>query len=261
MRNVNQVRRHKCILAAALWFSFAVSSQACEPIIPFIKVVGGPGLLTRSWIILFLAVALKTLLFAVLQKHLSFIRASLLMFAGNVLTAFVGVLAAAMIGSGPIMLIGIFIVWGLSLIPARRLLTIVKHPCLGKFNAAGLAGSMSLALAASCLLFGISARFADTNQLMVYWVWKIIAVYLALAVSIILTAFWEEWVVWKFSSCPADYSGYVQPVIRANLVVLMCIMLFAAAVTLPKRLKSPNFLVKLGLNRYVSFEQKKPAQY
>ena len=82
------------------------------------------------------------------------------------------------------------------------------------------------------------------------------AIFTALIVSIVLTAFWEEWVVWKLSRSPVEFTGFIQPVIRANLVVLLCVMLFAAGIALPQRLKSPNFLVKLGLVHQTSLEAK-----
>ena len=62
-------------------------------------------------------------------------------------------------------------------------------------------------------------------------------------------AFWEEWVVWKCSSCPVDYAGFVCSVIRANLIVLLCVMAFAAAVALPQRLKSADFMKTAGAVR------------
>jgi len=227
--------------------AFTETARACEPILPFIKVVGGPGVLASSWIVLVAAVVIKSIIFSALQKKLSFVRASLFMVAGNVLTTFIGVIAAVLIGSGPFFVIGALIVWPLCVMPARRMLTVVNRPWLKRFTPTGLAGAMALALVVSCFFFAVSSFFVDSNQLVVYWICKLGAVYIALIVSILLTSFWEEWVIWKLSQCPTDYTGYVQPVIRANLVVLACVMLFAAGVMLPKRLKSPNFLVNLGL--------------
>lgn len=237
----------KIIFLVAVIFVFNETVHACEPIFPFIKIVGGPAMLVNSWIILLAVVAVKAVIFSVFQKRLSFIRASLLMLAGNVLTTFIGVIAAALIGSGPIWVIGALIVWPLCVMPARRVLATVKRPWLKRFTPASLAGMMAFALVVSCFLFAISSVFIDSNHLVVYWLWKLAAVYIALIVSIVLTAFWEEWVIWKLSRCPADYTGFVPPVIRANLVVLLCVMLFAAGVALPQRLKSHNFLVRLGL--------------
>lgn len=244
----------KFIFLAVAIFAFNETARGCEPILPFIKVVGGPAILVNSWIILLVVVALKAILFSFLQKRLSFTRASLFMFAGNVLTTIIGVIAAALIGSGPIWMIGTLIVWPLCVVPARRVLAVVKHPWLERFSAAGLAGVMALALLASCFLFAISTVFVDSNHLVIYWLWKLAAVYLALIVSILLTAFWEEWVIWKLSRCPVDYTGFVSPVLRANLFVLLCVMLFAAGFTLPQRLKSPNFLISLGWLHHPSLQ-------
>jgi hypothetical protein len=250
------VKLQKTVLLAAVFALFGGTAHACEPILPFITVVGGPGILIGSWVALLAAVILKSVIFSFLQKKLSFPRAFMLMVAGNILTTVVGFLVAALIGSGPIMFFGALIVWPLCILPAKRAIAAVNHPWLKRFTAGSLAAVMALALVASCFLFGISSLFADSNHLGVYWIWKLTAVYTALIVSIVLTAFWEEWVVWKLSRCPVEYTGYVQPVIRANLVILLCVMLFAAGVALPQRLKSHNFLVKLGLIPSISLEVK-----
>jgi len=204
-------------------------------------------MLTSSWIVLLAAVTLKAIIFSFSQKKLTVPNAFVLMVAGNILTTVIGVIVAALIGSGPIMFVGAFIVWPLCYLPAKRVLAVAKYPWLKKFSAGGWAALMAVALVVSCFLFGISSLFADSNHLTVYWIWKLAAVYTALVVSIALTSFWEEWVVWKLSRSPVEFTGYVKPVIRANLVVLLCVMLLAAGIALPQRLKSPNFLVRLGL--------------
>ena len=250
------MKLQNAFLSAVAVFAIGETANACEPILPFIKVVGGPGMLTSSWIVLLVAVTVKAIIFSSSQKKLSFPHAFVLMAAGNVLTTVIGVIVAALIGSGPIMIVGAFIVWPLCFLPAKRAIAAANFPLLKKFSAGGLAALMSFALVVSCFLFGISSLFADSNHLVVYWMWKFTAVYAALTVSIVLTAFWEEWVVWKLSRCPVGFTGYVKPVIRANLVVMLCVMLFAAGVALPQRLKSPNFLVKLGLVHRASLETK-----
>ena len=241
------MKLQKAFLGAVAAFAFGETANACEPILPFIKVVGGPGMLTSSWIVLLAAVTLKAIIFSFSQKKLTVPNAFVLMVAGNILTTVIGVIVAALIGSGPIMFVGAFIVWPLCYLPAKRVLAVAKYPWLKKFSAGGWAALMAVALVVSCFLFGISSLFADSNHLTVYWIWKLAAVYTALVVSIALTSFWEEWVVWKLSRSPVEFTGYVKPVIRANLVVLLCVMLLAAGIALPQRLKSPNFLVRLGL--------------
>ena len=232
-------------LIGVLGFVSPTNAQACEPILPFIKVVGGPGMLTSSWLVLTAAIFAKTLIFAISQSELSRARAAAYMFTGNVLTTGVGVIAAAMIGSGPIMFVGVFLVWGLSVLHARRLLLTSKIRGLKHFAPSGLAAVMSLGLALSCVFFALSTEFADSKSQTVYWLWKLAAIYPALIISIILTAFWEEWTIWKFSKRSPDFSGFVRPVTRANLVVLLGVMVLAAGMAMPKRLGSPDFLISV----------------
>lgn len=238
-----KVKWEKIIWFVAAIFAFSGTAHACEPVLPFMKVVAGPAMLLGSWVLLLAVVLIKSIIFSSLQKRLRFFHALLLMLFGNVLTTVIGVIAAAMIGSGPIIVIGFLIVWMLCIIPAGRFLAVIRRPWLKRFTPMGFAALMAFALVISCILFAASDAFMD--RLIVYWIWKLLAIYLALVVSIVLTAFWEEWVVWRLSRCPPDYVGYVQPVIRANLVVLFFVMLFAAMLMLPQRLKSPNFLVGL----------------
>jgi hypothetical protein len=249
-----KVKWEKIILFVAAIFAFSETARACEPVLPFMKVVAGPAILLGSWILLLAVVLIKSIIFSFMQKRLRFFHALLLMLFGNILTTVIGVIAAAMIGSGPIIAIGFLIVWMLCIIPARRFLAVIRRPWLKRFTPMGFAALMAFALVISCILFAASDAFMD--RFVVYWIWKLVAVYLALIVSIVLTAFWEEWVVWRLSRCPADYVGYVQPVIRANLIVLFCVMLFAAIVMLPQRLKSPNFLVGLRGVPHTNLEEK-----
>ena len=148
------------------------------------KVAGGTAAIVDSVAILLAAIAVKSFLFSILQKRLSFFHAAGLMLAGNLLTTVIGILAAAMIGSGSILVVGFFVVWALCVIPSRRLLGGVNRPWLKKFTAAGLAGFLALALVISCILFSVSTIFIDSNQLVIYWIFKLAAVYLALIVKI-----------------------------------------------------------------------------
>jgi hypothetical protein len=130
------------------------SVQACEPVIPFIQVVGGPGMLTRSLIVLVAAVALKSVAFALWQTQLRFGHAVLFMIAGNVLTTVIGVVAGVMMASGLLLFVGTGVAWVAGIVPARRLIGAFPKSRLRFLNAEGLAGLMAAALAVSCLLFG-----------------------------------------------------------------------------------------------------------
>ena len=141
------------------------------------------------------------------------------------------------------MLIGIPIVYVLCWLPARRLVQIAPQPWLARRTPSAVAALMTAALVASCLLFmaGQGALMAD--RLAFYWVIKLTAVYLALVASITLTAVWEEWAIWRLMARPPG-TAFFATVLRSNVYVLLVVMAVAAALMLPRRLKSPDFLAK-----------------
>ncbi|MGC1450544.1 MAG: hypothetical protein WA830_10945 [Candidatus Sulfotelmatobacter sp.] len=218
-------------------------AHACEPVVPFIQVVAPWLALAGSILVLAVAVLVKSALFAVFERRIPRLRAAWWMFLGNVLTSFVGLLVAAMIGSGPIWLIGVPVVWLLCWLPSRRLVQVAPLAWLRRRSRAGLAAIMTSALLASCILFTTGRGAIETHQLVFYWIIKLLAIFLALLASVTLTTVWEEWVIWRLSSRP-DGTEYFASVLRTNLYVLVLVMAVPAAVMLPKRLKSPDFLAQ-----------------
>src|SRR5437588_3767601 len=130
-----------------------LSAFGCEPILPFMRVVGGPAALTGSFLVLGLVVLAKSAAFAHFQNRFAYSKAFLLMIAGNILTSIIGVLAAAMIGSGDIIVIGFPIVWALCLLPAKRLVAVFPHSSFGRVGPGALAFGMTACLLLSCILF------------------------------------------------------------------------------------------------------------
>jgi hypothetical protein len=166
------------------------------------------------------------------------------MFAGNLLTTFIGLLAAGLIGTVPMAwFMTAPIVWVLCIPAARRLTRAAPSPWIARLRPSGIAALMTGALVASCLLFGFAQGSINSHRLDLYWALKIAAIYLALLASITLTALWEEWTVWRLSRSEPTDSAFVQPAIRSNLIVFFGIALYGAIIILPSRLKSADFLV------------------
>src|SRR6266403_3524795 len=95
---------------------------ACEPVVPFMQVMVPALALSRSILVLIVAVILKSMLFAVFERRLPRLRAAWRMLLGNVLTSFVGLLVAVMIASSPVgWSFGAPVVILLCWLPARRL--------------------------------------------------------------------------------------------------------------------------------------------
>jgi hypothetical protein len=236
-------RSHRLLL---LGVSVLVASPAfaCEPVVPFMQVMVPALALSGSILVLAMAVVLKSVLFAVFERRLPRWDAAWRMFLGNVLTSFVGLLVAVMIASSPgIWLVGVPLVCFLCWLPSRRLVKVAPLGWLARISPAALAGVMTSALVASCILFIAGRGAIETHQLVLYWIIKLAAILLALFASITLTTVWEEWVIWRLSSRP-EGTGFFASVLRTNLYVLVLVMAVPAVLILPKRLKSPDFFAR-----------------
>ena len=232
------------LLGAGSLLLLATHVRACEPVLPFVQTVAPTVALSGSLMMLAGAVFVKSALFAVFERRLPFARAVWRMFLGNILTSFVGMLVAVMIGSGPALwFVGIPLVCLLCWLPSRRLVQVAPLKWLSQFSGLGVAGFMTVALFASCILFVISRGAIENHELARYWTVKVIAIFMALFASVTLTTIWEEWAIWRLSSRPVG-TRYFTTVLRANLYVMVLVLAIPAVLILPKRLKSPDFLAK-----------------
>lgn len=194
-----------------------------------------------SVLVLAVAVAVKSVLFTFFERRLPRLRAAWRMFLGNVLTSFVGLLVAVMIASSAdIWVAGVPAVFFLCWLPSRRLAKAGPLGWLRRLSPAFLAVILTVALLASCILFGLGQYAIYADRLALYWIIKLIAISLALFASVTLTTVWEEWAIWRLSSRPEG--TFFASVLRTNLYVLVLVMTVPAVLILPKRLHSPDFL-------------------
>jgi len=222
------------LLVVAVPLVVASPAQACEPVVPFMQVMVPALALSGSILVLAAAVVVKSALFAVFERRLPRLQAAWRMFLGNVLTSFVGLLVAVMIASGAgVWLIGVPLVCLLCWLPSRRLVKVAPLVWLARRSPAGLAGIMTSALLISCILFMAGQVAIETHELIIYWVIKLVAIFLALLASVTLTTVWEEWVIWRLSSRP-EGRGFFGSVLRTNLYVLVLVMAVPAVLILPR---------------------------
>ena len=217
---------------------------ACEPVLPFTQVMVPALALSGSVLVLLVAVLIKSALFAIFEQRLPHLRAAVRMFLGNVLTSFVGLLVAVMIASSPaIWFVGVPLVCFLCWLPSRRLVKVAPMRWVGRTSPTIVAGIMTTALLGSCILFMVGRESLEIHKLVLYWIIKLAAIFLALFASVALTTVWEEWVIWRLSSRP-EGTEFFAPVLRATLYVVLLVMAVDAAFIFPKRLKSPDFLAR-----------------
>jgi hypothetical protein len=228
---------------------------ACEPIVPFFKAVGGPGMLGLAFLILLIVVVIKSAAFARFQTKISFPKALLWMLAANVFTSIIGVVILPMIDSGAAMFIAVPLVWAACLLPAQRLITAAPMGPLNRLTPGLLAFGIMLVLVLSYLLLLVSRTVHDSASFLSYWMFKIPTIYLALAIGLVLTAFWEEWIVWRLSNSEDEDTSFVRPVVRANLIVLAAVLAISTAFVIPKRLKASAY----GVEPNVSVQTKPVA--
>ena len=242
-RQFRDISKTRYLLSLGVLLIASSAAFACEPVLPFMQVMVPALALSRSTIVLVAAVILKSVLFAMFESGLPRLAAAWRMFLGNVLTSFIGLLVAVMIASWPVWIVGAPLAFLFCWMPARRLVKQAPLLWFGKRSPAALAAIMTAAFLASCSLFMVGQEAISAHQLLLYWVLKVSAIFLALIASVGLTTIWEEWAIWRLSSRPAG-RGFFASVLRANLYVLILVMAVPAALILPKRLKSPEFLAK-----------------
>jgi hypothetical protein len=217
----------------------------CEPVIPVMHVFTGSILGKESLVVLLGAVAIKTIIFAIYEKSISWYKAVLFMLIANCFSTVVG-FSLSLSFAPPFLAIIIpfllFVCW----IPSKRIIALNPGGYFSGWNHYGLAvGVMILVFASWQLFTAAQSAIGSRAPLHTYWVLKFLYIYSAIIISFALTTFWEEWVVSGLSKNKSKNASFLKSVAFANLITLLAVMLYAAAMMLPIRLKSGNFLVQL----------------
>jgi hypothetical protein len=222
----------------------SVSTLACQPIVQFIFVFGGgTAVAARSLWGLTIGVFMKCFLFALLEKKLSGLKAFRLMFLGNLFSGVIGLFlgivmsAFAFIGIFILLIVIGFIANG----PAKRI-SKLELPRFPKMTPRWIQATLMFLCCATVILFFMSANADANGNMLAYWALKLAYIYPGLLFSIITTSIWEESIIYRLSGKTEKTFHFFPAVIRANLITLTVLMIYAAAITIPERLASPYFL-------------------
>ena len=224
---------------------FARPTLGCEPVIPVMHVFTGSILAKESLFVLLGAVAIKTAIFAIYEKSIAWYKAVLFMIIANCFSTVVGF--SLSIAVAPYMLpiilpFLLFVCW----IPSKRIIALNPGGHFSGWTHYGLAvGVMILVFASWQLFTAAQSAIGSRAPLHTYWALKFLYLYSAIIISFALTTLWEEWVVSGLSKITSGNSSFLKSVAFANLITLLAVMLYAATMMLPIRLKSGNFLVQL----------------
>ena len=237
----------KNTLLIATAFSILTSTAfGCEPVLPLLQVYSGTIFFAGSAIILLSAVLLKCIAFAFLEKSLDWKDAIGLMFIANIFSTLIGLFLSVGAAMPSVFIGAIIIVFGVSYMPACRLVEKVPWAFLKQFNGAGLAFTIVGLYIATYFLFAWSQQLLNSESpTWLYWLAKVGFIYAAIIISIMLTTVWEEYIIARYMSKTVANADYFLPALKANLITMLAIMAYAAAMMIPKRLESPQFLAYL----------------
>jgi hypothetical protein len=215
-------------------------AYACEPILPLFHALTGASFVTKSFWGLAAAVLIKCVAFACYEQSLSWPKAFFFMLLGNVVTSVIGFVVAGFAAAGSAWFITLPLLFAVTLWPARQLLPRLSWPWLKVFSPSSLAGFTMLLLFLSYVFFGIARSLGDPPG-WGYWLAKAGGLYLAIIISMVITTFYEEWMVYVLARKPKEPPTFYQAVVRANMLTLFIIMGCTAAYILPQRFASPFF--------------------
>lgn len=232
----------------SLAFSFAIlllaqPASACEPIVVWV-VLAGPHWLSMSLAGLFAVIAAKCLAFTFLARDIGPIRRPVYMLLGNVVSSVVGVVAALPLAAPSLIFLMIvpIILGSLCISPAARLREELGLAWLSTHWAVYV---LTLGIVATLVLYGLAQSALNADAHSSYWALKILYIAAAFGISVFITVLFEEWTIWKLSGESGAGKNWLAPVLHANLFAFLIAGGIAASIMLPKRMRSPNFLVDL----------------
>lgn len=221
---------------------------ACEPIIPLMHLMTGSSplgsaMIMKSTLWLLLAVVIKCGVFVCLEKRLSWREAALFMFLGNVISTVPGAFVSACASSPSAFFMAIPVILFLGWLTAPRLRAALNKPVAGWLSAGGAAIAFVLFFFLSVILAYAAENSLEQNNFALYWTLKFIFVSVAAGGGILLSSVLEEYVIARLARRRVSGASFYRSVLRANYVTLIAVLLAAAVVMLPKRLRSPHYIV------------------
>lgn len=236
------LRKRWCVLLLVLIFLIPLSAYACEPLIPLLILFAPPatlgGFLLTSVYGFLLIVAIKCGAF-IWKSDFKSLWAILYFVVANVASTVVGIVVSSMFSASMFLIIGVFVLYAVFLLPARRLREFRQFSTMPRKVIAFLLTIIALM---TVFLYGLMEWFMEVRFL--YWPLKIVLSILAIGLSLIISILYEETIISelyrKFQKRP---KSFMRPVIWCNILILFVVAVAGAAIALPKRLASPDFFL------------------
>jgi hypothetical protein len=217
-------------------------AHANEPIVPIMILLAGPGPLGLFFggIGFFVVVGIKIWVFFwksdFRSPHIIWY-----VFFSNIISTIIGAIVAVMFTSSYAFLPGGAILYLIFLIPARRLR---QFKPFARTSSYILAFGLLFLTYITVVAFGVMSGNYATPY--VYWPLKILMATLGVGISLIISVLYEEAIIAGMHKRRfKQVKSFVQPVLWGNIIALGIFMLIGAAIALPQRLRSPDFLIYL----------------
>lgn len=230
------------IVALTAFLGGSPSAHACEPIIPLFHALTGATFVTASLWALGAAVFIKCAAFTYYERDLPKPKAFFFMLLANVVSTIVGFIIAGLVSANGVVFFGVPLLFVSTFWSARQLLPRLASPQLKHFSAESLTGLVTLLLIMSYVFFGVAMSLDDPPG-MGYWIAKTGGLYLAIIISMVISTFYEEWIVYLLARKPKEPPTFYRAVVRANVLTLLIVMGCTAAYILPQRFASPTFTI------------------
>jgi len=268
---------------AGLVLAAARPADACEPLIPLAMSMAGPAFIMASLTGLAIAVAVKCAAYAAFERRFRWYWAVGLMLAANVVSTIVGGIVAAVTAVPVLGLLGLGVIYVITIIPAARFLDECRGRALKGWGPHRMAAGVVVLVLVSAVLF-VLAQSTGGDPRTLFWAFKVLFVFAGIVISMVLTTLWEGGVIAALSGARAPRSGKTgrgrlvrnrgrldlraisgrEPagttgttgtesagmdlgiftnVVRANLVTFAVVATVGAALMIPERLASPGWLL------------------
>jgi MFS family permease len=229
------------ILLCSLLCLIPVCLQANEPIVPLMILFAGPSLLgvVFGGVGFFIVVAIKIGVFFWKSDFRS-VHVIWYILVANIFSTFIGLVVSAMFSSSFAFLPGVVILYFIFLIPGRRLR---QFRSFQRFSTWSIAFWLLIVTGITVFVFGLMAGYYDMPY--IYWPLKILMATLGITISLIISVLYEEAIIAElYKRQFKKTKSFVQPVLWGNIIGLALFALIGAAIALPQRLRSPDFLIE-----------------
>lgn len=233
---------------AILLLCLAIPYQilACQPAVPLGQMALFPGAFAKSLWLLLATVILKCGAFCFFEKQLVWWKAFLYLFIANIVTTIIGFVAVMFTHPVPACLPTFAVTYYLCLLPsdglAKKYFSERKQKA-GKYLIAFL---LTLFSFLSMFFSMMAIQVGGEGKAQPYFVTVLISIYFGITFGIILTIFYEEWIVAKLSRRKDETTPFLTSVSRANFVALLFMMIITGIMVIPERIQT-EFLTYLSI--------------